>query len=1124
MKKIVSAIFTVIVFLGCVQLLNFHADAAIDVASKISASRSVYVNGQYFCYLNSSDCSKSGTKHCSHSWGSSCSNCGAYIYDGTEKAWQCHGFACRMGYVVFGKDPYSTWTKLYSVSTLKAGDIVRYRPTSTATYNHSIFIISVSGSTVKYVDCNATGTYACQIRWDASTTTSTLATNISRKLYNSNLYGYVWRAPNNTATSSSSGVASEYSKTVNNGIYTFKSAHSSGKMLNVYGGTNANGTKVTTWSQDGTDDQQFYVKYVSDGKYLIYAVCSSNGSGYDRVVDLNVGSNNVIDLGDSFDIWARSSSWDSSQYFYIVPVEDDKYVFELASTPNAVLACKNADNAATNGGEITLRNYEDITTEQWYFYNASGTTKVDPSVDATNVSTTYYTGTYKVSATDGLNVRSGAGTSYTKLDTLTYETTVTVTQVSGSWGKITYDDTTGWICLDYTSYISPLLSSISVKTGPSRTSYYVGDTLNTSGLTLTASYSNNTTGTISSGFTCSPTTLSTAGNQTITVSYSGKSTTFTVTVTAVAVSSISVKTNPTKTSYFSGDTLSTAGLTLTATYNNSTTATVSSGFTCSPTTLSTAGTQPITVTYGGKTTTFNVTVNPVVINSITVKTNPTKTSYYVGDMLNTSGLTLTATYNNGTTATVSSGFTCSPTTLSTAGNQTITVSYSGQSTTFTVTVTSGTVNVTGVTLSSSTLSMTVNQTAQLTSNINPNNATNKAVTWSSSNNNIATVVNGLVTAKAAGNATITVTTSDGGKTATCVVTVTSSSVSVTGVTLSSSTLSMAINQTAQLTATVNPSNATNKAVTWSTSNSNVASVVNGLVTAKTAGNATITVTTADGGKTATCVVTVSDDTLSSISLRTMPSKTSYYVGQALDTTGLTLTATFSNNTWMVVGNDYITCTPMTLTTLGTQQIAASYGGKTVYFDVTVLQVTLSYIEINTSPSAISYTVGDMLDTTGMTLTLHYSDNSTTTVNNGFTCSPTVLSSAGVQEITVTYLGKTASFNVYVSEEEENGFYVYDEDGETPINDTDIDFNFKDETSLIAYFYNESDGLTITWTSDSPDVVSVDENGNITTTGTGTAVITATIAGTDITAQFTINVSYTWWQWLLLIFLFGWIWY
>jgi uncharacterized protein YjdB/endonuclease I len=82
------------------------------------------------------------------------------------------------------------------------------------------------------------------------------------------------------------------------------------------------------------------------------------------------------------------------------------------------------------------------------------------------------------------------------------------------------------------------------------------------------------------------------------------------------------------------------------------------------------------------------------------------------------------------------------------------------------------VAVTSVTLSPTTLALKVGQTSTLTATISPTNATNKAVTWSSSNTAIATVANGVVTAVAAGSATITVTTSDGGHTATCTVTVT----------------------------------------------------------------------------------------------------------------------------------------------------------------------------------------------------------------------------------------------------------------------------------------------------------------------------------------------------------------
>ena len=90
-------------------------------------------------------------------------------------------------------------------------------------------------------------------------------------------------------------------------------------------------------------------------------------------------------------------------------------------------------------------------------------------------------------------------------------------------------------------------------------------------------------------------------------------------------------------------------------------------------------------------------------------------------------------------------------------------------------------NVTGVTLEPATLTLAINGTATLTATVLPNNATNKAVTWASSNPEIATVSNGTVTAKSAGKTTITVATQDGGFTAKCVVTVTQAGTVETGI-------------------------------------------------------------------------------------------------------------------------------------------------------------------------------------------------------------------------------------------------------------------------------------------------------------------------------------------------------
>jgi len=172
-------------------------------------------------------------------------------------------------------------------------------------------------------------------------------------------------------------------------------------------------------------------------------------------------------------------------------------------------------------------------------------------------------------------------------------------------------------------------------------------------------------------------------------------------------------------------------------------------------------------------------------------------------------------------------------------------------------VRSSNISVTGVTLSPATLPLNTGLTSQLTATVAPSNATNQAVSYSSSNTAVATVsATGMVTAVSAGTATITVTTTDGSKTATCVVTV--SNILVTGVTLNPATLPLNTGLTSQLTATVAPSNATNPAVSYSSSNTAVATVSStGLVTGVSAGTATITVTTADGGFTATCAVTVS---------------------------------------------------------------------------------------------------------------------------------------------------------------------------------------------------------------------------------------------------------------------------
>ena len=192
------------------------------------------------------------------------------------------------------------------------------------------------------------------------------------------------------------------------------------------------------------------------------------------------------------------------------------------------------------------------------------------------------------------------------------------------------------------------------------------------------------------------------------------------------------------------------------------------------------------------------------------------------------------------------------------GTATVTATAEGKSGTCAVTVKAKAVNVTGVTLDVTELTLTEGEAETLTATVKPDNADNKKVAWSSDKTDVATVDGaGRVTAVKAGEAVVTVTTEDGGKTATCKVTVKAKAVGVTEVTLDRAELTLTEGEAETLTATVRPDNADNRKVTWSSDKTEVATVDGaGKVTAVKAGEAVVTVMTEDGGKTASCKVTV----------------------------------------------------------------------------------------------------------------------------------------------------------------------------------------------------------------------------------------------------------------------------
>lgn len=243
------------------------------------------------------------------------------------------------------------------------------------------------------------------------------------------------------------------------------------------------------------------------------------------------------------------------------------------------------------------------------------------------------------------------------------------------------------------TYTPKSLSSISVKTAPTKTTYEAGENFDPTGLVITKVFSDNTTVDVSyagnaGDFTFNPTTSTalTTDNTSVTITYSGKTCSQPITVNAPKVlSSISI--SGCTTNFVEGDTFSFGG-TVTANYADTTSENVTSSATFTGYNMTSVGNQTVTVSYGGKSTTYSITVSMGTLSSIAV-TGMT-TTYQKNYSFSFDG-TCTATFANGYQKVVTPTSVTSPD-MSTAGNKTITVSYTynenTRTTTYQITVNS----------------------------------------------------------------------------------------------------------------------------------------------------------------------------------------------------------------------------------------------------------------------------------------------------------------------------------------------------------------------------------------------------------------------------------------------------
>ena len=276
-------------------------------------------------------------------------------------------------------------------------------------------------------------------------------------------------------------------------------------------------------------------------------------------------------------------------------------------------------------------------------------------------------------------------------------------------------------------------------------------------------------------------------------------------------------------------------------------------------------TVTVTATEGGAKASCIVTVNEIPVTSISINGNIPE-NLQIGDTI-----TLTAAIEPDNATNPAVRWVSSDTSVARVDGGNVSIVGSGTATitatavsndeaAASVTIVVKEIAVESITLDKTILDLTEGEWMRLTAAVLPENATNKTVIWESSDEKVATVVNGIVTAVSTGEETITAKA--GERTASCTVTVSQKTVPVESISLNRTSLTLEVGKSETLTASVSPENATDKTVTWESSNTSVATVEDGVVMAAAPGKATITAKAGD--KTASCTVTVNASSIGSI--------------------------------------------------------------------------------------------------------------------------------------------------------------------------------------------------------------------------------------------------------------------
>lgn len=535
--------------------------------------------------------------------------------------------------------------------------------------------------------------------------------------------------------------------------------------------------------------------------------------------------------------------------------------------------------------------------------------------------------------------------------------------------------------VSYEKFVDKVLTGITVSKMPDKALYYQGELFDSTGLEVSKTYSDGTLETIAdyelSGFDSSS-----AGTKTITVTASGKTTTFEITVSEASITAISVTTMPTKVNYHIGKEFDSTGIVVTATLSDGNTIDVTKGCTYSGFDSSSPKQCEITVTYGNFTCTFEVTImQPERISNI----ESTSGIYFVGDTTEVKVTGITVEYSDGSER-IESGYVVENKVLSESGTIPISVKYFNVIGVVNVSVYSslllhiGSPNYEDVTakfnLDTNTLS--ISGTGKITGNLS-DSSEHSAVPESLFKRCVKIIFSDGITEIPGGFGTQfeSLTHIELGNTITTIGVQAFYGTQLTNVSIPASVMSIGENA-------FNTSATTNVALNKKTNE--------------------ISGSPWGASGTITWLIRVTR-----LEVTHMPTKARYFVGETFDSTGLLITAYYNDNTSEQV-TGYTLSSP-DMSAYGNKTVTVTFDEKTVDFNILV--VDISGIEVKTMPTKIEYPKGDVFDTTGLSILVKYTDGTSETITTGFEVSGFDSSSVGEKTITVTYKTHTTTFKVTV---------------------------------------------------------------------------------------------------------------